>query len=226
MTTTPSALVLRAAGTNSDAETAHAFRHFGADADIVHVNKVLADPETIRKHHVLVVPGGFADGDDVSAGAVLATELGTRLADPLAKFLADGGLVLGICNGFQVLVRLGLLPGLEQPFGTREVTLTDNVSHKYEDRWIRLAITSRRCVFVGDMEPPEMMVAHAEGRLVPLNDDVLARLEADDRVVFRYADDLCLAVLTGCADVVGALSSGTATIHCGWIISHYFVFFQ
>ncbi len=188
MTTTPSALVLRAAGTNSDAETAHSFAHFGADTDIVHVNRVLEDPDSIRGHHVLVVPGGFAYGDDVGAGTVFAAELGTRLAGPLQTFLDDGGLVLGICNGFQVLVRLGLLPGLDQTLGQCQVTLTDNVSEKYEDRWVRLAISSRRCVFVGDMEPPEMMVAHAEGRLVALDDDVLARLDSEDRVVFRYAD--------------------------------------
>ena len=186
--TTPSVLVLRAAGTNCDAETAYAFEHFGAKADVLHVNRVLEDPERIRRHHLLAVPGGFAYGDDIGAGAVFATELGTRLAEPLKAFLDDGGLALGICNGFQVLARLGLLPGLDQPLGKREVTLTDNVSRKYEDRWVKLKVTSRRCVFVGDMDDPEMMVAHAEGRLVPLDDDVLARLDNDDRVVFRYAD--------------------------------------
>ncbi len=188
MTVTPSVLVLRAAGTNCDPETAFAFERFGGRPEIVHVNRLLEDPARLARHHVLAVPGGFAYGDDIAAGAVFGTELGTRLASSLQRFVADGGLVLGICNGFQVLVRLGLLPGLSAPLGEREVALTDNASHKYEDRWVKLAISSRRCVFVGDMDAPELPVAHAEGRLVALDERVAAALDTDDRVVFRYAD--------------------------------------
>ncbi len=187
--TTPSALVLRAAGTNCDAETAYAFQRFGAKAEVLHVNRLLAEPELLLRWHVFALPGGFAYGDDAGAGAVLACELGTVLAEPLQRFLDEGGLVLGICNGFQALVRLGLLPGLSQPLGRQEASLTDNDSHKYEDRWVRLRIESRRCVFVGDMPEPELPLAHGEGKLVPLDERVRHRLAEDDRVVFRYADE-------------------------------------
>ncbi len=186
--TTPSVLVLRAAGTNCELETAHAFRHFGADTETLHVNALLANPDLLQAHHVLAIPGGFSYGDDIGAGAVFACELGTRLAQPLTRFVEDGGLVLGICNGFQVLVRLGLLPGLDATLGQPELSLSDNVSHKYEDRWVRMAIASRRCVFVGDMEAPELPLAHAEGRIVCPDPGTLKRLQDEDRVVFRYAD--------------------------------------
>ncbi|MHC5209517.1 MAG: phosphoribosylformylglycinamidine synthase I [Planctomycetota bacterium] len=186
--TTPSVLVLRAAGTNCEAETAYAFERFGARSETVHVNRLLDAPDLLSRHHLLAVPGGFAYGDDAGAGAVLACEMGSVLAEPLERFVADGGLVLGICNGFQALVRLGLLPGLERPLGEQEVSLTDNDSHKYEDRWVRLSITSRRCIFVGDMEPPELPLAHGEGKIVCRDADVRRRLVDDDRVVFRYCD--------------------------------------
>lgn len=185
---TPSVLVLRAAGTNCDPETAYAFERFGARSTVTHINELLEHPDRLAGYHVLAVPGGFAYGDDVAAGAVLACEMATRLAEPLLDFVQQGGLVLGICNGFQVLVRLGLLPGLSQPLGRQEVSLTDNDSRKYEDRWVRLSITSRHCVFVGDMESPELPVAHGEGKFVALDADVAGRLVSEDRVVFRYAD--------------------------------------
>jgi phosphoribosylformylglycinamidine synthase len=179
-------LVLRAAGTNCEAETAYAFERFGARSETLHVNRLLAQPGTLARHHVLAVPGGFAYGDDAGAGAVLACELGSVLAEPLQRFVAEGGLVLGICNGFQALVRLGLLPGLAGALGEQEVSLTDNDSLKYEDRWVRLSIASRRCVFVGDMQAPELPLAHGEGKLVCRDADVRRALVDEDRVVFRY----------------------------------------
>lgn len=186
--TTPSVLVLRAAGTNCDRETGYAFELFGARSETAHVNRLLADPALLERHHVLAVPGGYAYGDDAGAGSVLACEMRGRLGEPLQRFVERGGLVMGICNGFQVLVRLGLLPGLSAPLGAREMSLTDNRSHKYEDRWVRLEVSSRRCVFVGDVDDLHVPVAHAEGRLVCLDDEVRQRLVDDDRVVFRYAD--------------------------------------
>jgi phosphoribosylformylglycinamidine synthase len=216
--TDPKVLVLYAAGTNCQAETAFAFERFGGVATTLHVNRLLEDGERLLKHHVLAIPGGFSYGDDAGAGAVFSVELGSRLAGPLQRFVAEGGLVLGICNGFQVLTRLGLLPGLDAPLGTVDVSLTDNVSHKYEDRWVRCAIPSRRCVFVGDMEPPDLPLAHAEGRLVCRDDEVLARLHAEDRVVFRYADasgaptDVYPANPNGSVDAIAGLTDATGRV--------------
>jgi len=184
--TTPRACVLRAAGTNCDAETAHAFERFGARAEVVHVNRVLADPTLLEDVDVLALPGGFSYGDDAGAGAVWACELRGRLGGALTALVGRGGLVLGICNGFQVLVRLGLLPGLRAPLGAREVALADNDSHKYEDRWVTLDVASRRCAFVGDMPAPRLPVAHGEGKLVCRDETVRRRLIEEDRVVLRY----------------------------------------
>jgi phosphoribosylformylglycinamidine synthase I len=185
--TTPSVLVLRAAGTNCEAETAHAFEVFGAKATTLHINRLLEQPDLLSEHHVLAFPGGFAYGDDVAAGAVWACEMRSRLGEPIEAFVKDGGLVLGICNGFQALVRLGLLPGLSATLGVQEMSLTDNISHKYEDRWVDLVVTSRRCVFAPEEDTLTVPVAHAEGRLVCRDDDVTRRLVEEDRVVFRYA---------------------------------------
>jgi len=216
--TTPSVLVLRAAGTNCELETAHAFERFGATTVTTHVNALLAAPEALHRHHVLAIPGGFSYGDDVAAGAVLACELRAHLAETLHRFVAGGGLVLGICNGFQVLARLGLLPGLERPLGVVEVSVTDNVSRKYEDRWVRLAVGARRCVFVGEMEPPELPLAHAEGRIVCRDDTVRRRLHEEDRVVFRYADADGRPTLdypanpNGSVDAIAGLTDGTGRV--------------
>lgn len=216
--TTPSVLVLRAAGTNCEVETAFAFERFGAVTTTLHVNALLAEPTILARHHVLAIPGGFSYGDDVGAGAVLAAELGTTLAQPLQEFVGAGGLVLGICNGFQVLVRLGLLPGLDRTLGQIEASLTDNVSHKYEDRWVRCAVTSRRCVFVGDMPAPELPLAHGEGRLVLRDELVRRRLVDDDRIVFTYADAAGVPTMdypanpNGSTDAIAALTDATGRV--------------
>jgi phosphoribosylformylglycinamidine synthase len=125
----PKVLVLRAAGSNCDVETAHAFSVAGADPERVHVNRVAENPSFLANAAILVIPGGFTYGDDVGAGKVLANELVTRLAEPLRHFVERGGLALGICNGFQVLVKTGLLPGWNET--TPSCTLTDNLSGKF-----------------------------------------------------------------------------------------------
>lgn len=214
----PSVLVLRAVGTNCDRETAYAFERFGAQAEVLHVNRLLESPEALLRHHVLALPGGFAYGDDAGAGAVLACELRSRLNEPLRRFVADGGLVLGICNGFQALVRLGLLPGLADVLGVQEVSLADNDSLKYEDRWVRLSIESRRCVFVGSMPAPELPLAHGEGKLVPLDEGVRSRLLSDDRIVFRYVDAQGRATQhypenpNGSTDAIAGLTDATGRV--------------
>ncbi|MGQ0552555.1 MAG: phosphoribosylformylglycinamidine synthase I [Planctomycetota bacterium] len=188
MRTAPSVLVLRAAGTNCEHETAHAFERFGASCHVLHVNRLLEDPDQLKRHQVFALPGGFAYGDDAGAGAVLACELRSRAGDALRAFLKDGGLVLGICNGFQALVRLGLLPGLADVLGEQEVSLADNDSHKYEDRWVRLSVTSGRCVFLAGLTRLELPLAHGEGKIVTRDPAVRRALSTDGRVVLRYAD--------------------------------------
>ncbi|HPU84124.1 MAG TPA: phosphoribosylformylglycinamidine synthase I [Candidatus Latescibacteria bacterium] len=185
----PHVLVLRAAGSNCDVETAHAFSVAGGEAERVHVNRVAEKPSLLEKTSILVIPGGFTYGDDVSAGKVLANELMTRLSEPLLRFVERGGLVLGICNGFQVLVKTGLLPGWDQQ--TPSCTLAGNLSGRFEDRWVWLQPGSSRCVYTRGLEKPIYLpVAHAEGRFTASSPQVLDRLAGNDQVVFRYTDAL------------------------------------
>ena len=177
-------LVLRAAGTNCDRETAYAFEKAGATAENRHVNELLERPELLRDYGILAIPGGFSYGDDVGGGRVLATELRRRVLPEALRFIERGGLALGICNGFQVLVQTGLLPG--HAGGERTVTLTHNDSHRYEDSWVELEVPTDRCAFVRKGERYFVPIAHAEGKFVA-GEATLDALEAEGQVVFRYA---------------------------------------
>lgn len=182
----PRALILRTGGTNCDVETDFAFRQAGADTDRLHVNALRNSPDRLLEFSILAIPGGFSYGDDLGAGKVLANELLTQLRPALEEFVREGRLIIGICNGFQVLVKTGLLPGLSR--WQQEATLTFNDSHRFEDRWTYLRAPSNRSVLVEDGESIYLPVAHAEGKFVCRDEEVLRRLRDDGQVVFRYTD--------------------------------------
>jgi len=182
------ALVLRTAGTNCDVETAFALEKAGAKADIIHVQRVTERPPMLQDYQILALPGGFSYGDDVAAGKVFANELKHKLGDPLAAFVDAGNLVIGICNGFQVMVKIGLLPGPFRPATPQTVTLTYNDSNKFEDRWVHLKVVSDRCVFTRGIETLYIPVAHGEGKFVAQQETLLDQLEANGQVVFRYVN--------------------------------------
>jgi phosphoribosylformylglycinamidine synthase len=189
MTRATSVLVLRAAGINCDRELVHAFQLAGAtQVDLVHVRRLAEQPKLLERYGIVAVPGGFSYGDDVAAGRILATELAARLGSPLADFLAGGGLAFGVCNGFQVLVGMGLLPGLPEDGGRPAASLATNDGGLFVDAWVRVQTAPSVCAWA----PPagarlELPVAHAEGKFVT-TPDRLARLQAAQQVVFRYAD--------------------------------------
>ena len=185
---TPRALVLRAAGTNSDAETAHAFERCGALTTTLPLQPFLENPDQLESYQILAIPGGFSYGDDIFAGRVFATEMVHRAGGQILDLVKRGGVVLGICNGFQVLVQMGLLPGLEEPLGLVEATLADNDVNVYQDRWVHLAPRSSSCVFLEADRPLYLPVAHAEGKLIPRNEEVRRRLHQDHRVALCYVD--------------------------------------
>lgn len=182
-------IVLRAAGTNCDQETAFAFGQAGASADCIHINRLGESPRLLDNYQILVIPGGFSYGDDISAGKILAVRLRHELGEPLREFVQSDKLVLGICNGFQVLVKTGLLPEpqLQGEF-SQKVTLSDNDSGKYEDRWVWLKSSSKKCAFIGPDELVHIPVAHGEGKFIPRDNQVLDQLRANDQIVFRYVD--------------------------------------
>jgi phosphoribosylformylglycinamidine synthase len=181
----PRVLILRAPGTNCDKETAFAFERAGAVAEPLHINRVLESPERLRSFQILCIPGGFSYGDDVAAGRILGNQFQHHLVDAVQQFKADGKLILGICNGFQVLVKSGALLETD-PVKGPPATLTLNDSGKYEDRWVRLGVSSERCVFLRGIQTMYLPVAHAEGKFVPRDAQVLGELEAAGQLVLRY----------------------------------------
>lgn len=182
---TPRAIVLRAPGTNCDEETAFAWEKAGAKVETWHVARLLEDPRTLDQFQVLTIPGGFSYGDDLGAGRIFATRLGTVLDDALRQFHSRGGLIMGICNGFQVLVRAGLLPGGPVQGAA---TLTHNDSGRFESRWVRMAPQPGLSPFLTDAAPIELPVAHGEGKFLLADPAALAALESAGQVVLRYVD--------------------------------------
>ncbi|MCK4248648.1 MAG: phosphoribosylformylglycinamidine synthase I [Candidatus Omnitrophica bacterium] len=182
-------LVLRTAGTNCDQETAHAFSLVGANADLVHINRLKEKEVKLNDYHILALPGGFTYGDDVASGKVLANELRYGLGEELDQFIEAGKLIIGICNGFQVLVKAGILP--EHKAGDFDVstTLTYNDSGKFEDRWVYLKSATEKCVWTKDLaEIIYLPVAHGEGKFMPEDNKVLEQLKKQGQIVFRYVD--------------------------------------
>ena len=177
----PLALVLRAAGTNCDRETVHALELAGAQVESVHVNALSRDPSILERAGLLAFPGGFTFGDDVASGAVMAHILEKRLRTHLHNFVDGGGLVIGICNGFQVLVRLGLLPA-----GEGEAAMLWNRSGRFEDRWVHLQAGNRECPWFEPGQRYFIPVALAEGRFEWFPDETGAEFP-DSQVAFRYS---------------------------------------
>ncbi|MCP4650205.1 MAG: phosphoribosylformylglycinamidine synthase I [PVC group bacterium] len=181
-------LIIRTAGTNCDAETKIAFELLGAKVKLVHVNELVKNKKMISEHQIIAFPGGFTYGDDIAAGMILANELKMKLQDELQRFLRKNGLMIGICNGFQVLVKTGLLPGNKQ--WQQEVTLACNDSGKFEDRWVHLRKSQiSKCVWTkGIDEVICMPVAHGEGKFIAKNKTILKRLMDNGQIVFQYCD--------------------------------------
>lgn len=190
---------MRAAGTNCDYETAFAFQHLGAEAERVHINSLVSREKRLSDYHILAIPGGFTYGDDIAAGKILANELRFKLIGDIRQFMREGKLIIGICNGFQVLAKSGLLPGdddLEQ-----KASLIINDSGKFEDRWVYLKSVKIRKPITDNREPikcvwtqglPEIIylpVAHGEGKFVVKDKTVLKKIKEGGQVVFQYCDE-------------------------------------
>jgi len=191
----PKVCILRTAGTNCDQETAFAFLKAGVNIELLHINSLVSRQERLEDYQILAIPGGFTYGDDIAAGKILANELRYKLIDDIKKFVKEGKIIIGICNGFQILVKSGLLPGgndLKQ-----EVSLIINDSGKFEDRWVYLRTQrtqsnsrTKKCVWTKDL--PEIIylpVAHGEGKFIAKDKSALQRLKDNGQIVFRYCDE-------------------------------------
>jgi phosphoribosylformylglycinamidine synthase len=188
--TTVKALVLTGFGLNCDMETAFAFEKAGAEAARVHINTLVEGRADLDDFQILIFGGGFSWGDDHGAGVLQALKLKHHLGEKLLSFVDKGNLVIGICNGFQTLVNLGLLPGLDRDYRSRSVALTWNDCGNFRDQWVHLAGNpDSPCVFTRGLDRLDLPVRHGEGKFVA-DQATLARLVAGNQVVFRYADAL------------------------------------
>jgi len=181
------ALVLYGYGINCERESRYAVEKSGGAADIVHINKLLEEPKLLENYNMLFIPGGFSFGDDLGSGKVFGNKMKVRLREPLEAFMKSEKLVLGICNGFQIMVKMGLLP---EPDFQQRVTLTNNDSGHFEDRWVMLkANRASKCVFTKDIEYIPLPVRHGEGKFIPRDDTVLASLKQNNQIALQYVDE-------------------------------------
>ena len=182
------ALILTGFGLNCDNETAFAFEQAGAVAHRVHINTLIRGDVRLADFQILAFGGGFSWGDDHGAGVIQALKLKNNIGKDLLDFVDAGKLVIGICNGFQALVNLGLLPGLDQDYTRRSVAITYNDCGNFRDQWVRLVPDADSpCVFTKGLGVSDYPIRHGEGKFVA-DPDVLSRLVANRQVVFRYAD--------------------------------------
>src|SRR4030042_2695018 len=184
---TPKVCILRTDGTNCDEELFYAFEKYGAVPEYVHINELRTKLKKLKNYQILALPGGFSYGDDIASGKILAVELISFLKDELENFIVKKGLILGVCNGFQTLVRTGLLPF--NNFGQMDVTLAGNDSGHFECRWIRIKQEKSRCLFLPKNSDVicQIAVNHGEGKFyAPLN--TLQKIEKENLVVFKYVD--------------------------------------
>lgn len=187
----PRVCVVRAPGTNCDQETAFAFESCGGQPERVHLNRLLEDPSALDQYQILCVSGGFSYGDDLGAGVLFASQLRTHLSDTISKFLQADKLVLGICNGFQTLLKAGILPdGAVSWQRTAETsvdaTLTWNLNGKYTARWVRVKCQSPQNVFLRGLDELDLPIAHAEGRIVVRDPAILEQWNSRGQAAVVY----------------------------------------
>lgn len=183
----PRVLILRAPGANCDAETEYAFQVAGGLPERLHINRLRDAPALMKNYQILVIPGGFTYGDDVAAGKILANQLSVFLSDALRQFRDREKLILGVCNGFQTLLKAGLIlpPDEDGPLAT----LAHNDNARFEDRWVHLEARPGKCPFLKDYERLYLPIAHGEGNFRVRQEWILKGLEQAGQVVLRYVDE-------------------------------------
>ncbi len=182
----PRTLILRTAGVNCDRETAHAFELAGATPEFLHVNQLLKQPQLLDDYQLLAIPGGFSYGDDIAAGRIFANQIRHHLAEAFASFIAAQKPIIGICNGFQVLVKTDLLPGQVGGATGQSCTLAHNDCGRFVDRWVHLAGRSKKCVWTAGVDRLELPIAHGEGKFTPADNAVRQALWDNDQVALVY----------------------------------------
>ncbi len=183
------ALILTGFGLNCDSETGHVFELAGADVHKIHINTLISGKVKLDDFHVLALGGGFSWGDDHGGGVIQALKMKNHIGDDLLSFVDQGKLIIGICNGFQALVNIGLLPGLDRDYTDRSVSVTFNDCGNFRDQWVRLAANRKSpCVFTKDIDLADYPVRHGEGKFIA-DQQIVNALIDKNQVVFQYADN-------------------------------------
>lgn len=183
-------LILSGYGINCENETGYGFELAGAKIDRIHINELISGEKNLKDYQIMALPGGFAFGDDLGAGKVLANKFRHNLGEQLQKFIRDGKLIIGICNGFQAMVRLGVLPGFDNNYDKEDVTLTFNASGRFENRWVYLKMNpNSNCIWTKGIDMIYLPVRHGEGKFLSKNEEVRERLKKQNQVVAQYVDE-------------------------------------
>jgi phosphoribosylformylglycinamidine synthase len=185
----PKTLILRTAGTNCDRETAHAFELAGSTPEYLHVNQVLERPSLMDQYQLLAVPGGFSYGDDIAAGRIFANQIRHHLADAFRRFIDAQKPILGVCNGFQILVKTDLLPGRIAGRAGQTCTLAHNDCGRFVDRWVHVAAKPSKCIWTAGVDRMELPIAHGEGKFVPADESVRRALWDNGQVALVYVNE-------------------------------------
>lgn len=185
---TARALVITGYGLNSEEETAKGFEYVGFDTTIRHINDLAENPKELEQVQVISVPGGFSYGDDTGSGNAFAQKMRLTLGDALKEFVSRDTLTIGICNGCQVVVNLGLAPMLGGQCGVRQVAVTHNASARYQCRWVDLKVEKTSSPWLQGLESMHIPVAHGEGRFM-MDDETLQALKSNNQIGLRYAKD-------------------------------------
>ena len=204
---------------NCEDETAYAFEAVGAEVSRVFLKDLAEKPSVLQGYHVLALVGGFSFGDHVAAGKILANIYKFRLGDEVQRFIDDGKLVFGECNGFQTLVKAGILPGLDGDYKTQRATLTYNDSGLFEDRWVHLKVNPKsKCVFTQGLDELYLPVRHGEGKFVMSQEEDLRKLRSGNQIVLQYAGEKNLPTMryplnpNGSVDAIAGICDSTGRV--------------
>lgn len=183
----PKALIISGYGINCETESAYAFEKAGAECDIVHVNDLISGRKKIADYDILMFPGGFSYGDDTGSGNAFANKIKNNLWKDILEFIDSGKLILGVCNGFQIMVYLGLFALPSKYYGKVTNALTSNTNNRYECRWVHIKNSSSNCVFTEGIALTHLPVAHGEGRFY-CPGKTYEELKNNNQIVFTYCN--------------------------------------
>jgi len=181
----PKSLIITGYGINCEEETAKVFEMEGAESEIVHINDLIDGTKKMQDFQIMAFPGGFSHGDDTGSGNAMANKIKNNLNEEFLKFAREDKLVIGLCNGFQILVNLGLVPALNNNYGARTVALMHNTQARYECRWIHLKRASDKCIWTRGIETIHVPIAHGEGNFYT-DEETLKQIKSGDQIAFKY----------------------------------------